>query len=204
MARAWPDVDAVVLGASAGGVDALLTLLSALPALPAPSRATPARDPVWLLVLHRGSRLRHEPSLAALLGRACRRPVAEAEDRQPLQPGQVLLAPADYHLLVDAATPRPVAALSVDEPVLWSRPAIDALFESAAPVFGPRLLAIVLTGASADGSAGARAVRAAGGEVWVQDPAQAAVPTMPQAVLDHAGADRVLTLRQMQDLLEKT
>ncbi len=198
MTQRWPDVDAVVVGTSAGGVDALLTLLAAIPAPPAaptPNDGAPAQpDPVWLLVLHRGARRVGEPSLASMLGRVCRRPLAEAEHGRPLAPGQVLLAPAGYHLLVDAGDPWPVASLSVDEPVLWSRPAIDPLFESAARVYGPRLLAIVLTGASADGSEGAQRVRAAGGELWVQDPADANASTMPQATLDRAGADRVLTL----------
>jgi two-component system chemotaxis response regulator CheB len=194
MAQVWPEVDAVVLGASAGGVDALLALLPALAAAPA--------GLVWLIVLHRGARGRGEPSLAALLARECPLPLAEAQDRQPLQSGQVLLAPADYHLLVDTDGAQPVAALSVDEPLRWSRPAIDPLFESAAQVFGDRLLAIVLTGASADGSDGAAAVRAAGGELWVQDPDEAAAGTMPRAALQRAGgADRVLTLAALRQAL---
>ena len=190
MAQCWPAVDAVVLGASAGGVGALLALLPALPA-----------HPVCLIVLHRGVQSHGDPSLAALLARACALPLAEAEDRRPLRGGQVLLAPADYHLLVDADGAQPVAALSVDEPQHWSRPAIDPLFESAARVYGDRLLAIVLTGASADGSAGAAAVRAAGGELWVQDPEEAAAATMPRAALERAGADRVLTIAALRRAL---
>ncbi|MCA0239315.1 MAG: chemotaxis protein CheB [Proteobacteria bacterium] len=197
MAAVWPEVDAVVLGASAGGVEALLALLPALPtAAPAPS---------WLIVLHRGVQSHGDPSLAALLARACPLPLAEAEDRQPLCGGQVLLAPADYHLLVDRDGAQPVAALSVDARVRWSRPAIDPLFESAAQVFGDRLLAIVLTGASADGSDGAAAVRAAGGELWVQDPDEATVATMPRAARQRAGgADRVLTLAALRAALAAT
>jgi two-component system chemotaxis response regulator CheB len=184
MASVFPDVDAVAIGASAGGVDALLALL---PRLAAPS-------PLVLVVLHRGPRQSGAVQLAALLARVCALPVAEAWDRQPLVAGQVVLAPADYHLLVD---PGPVAALSTDEPVLWSRPAIDPLLESAARAFGPRLLAIVLTGASADGAIGAQHVRRRGGELWVQDPAEASAPTMPRAALAAAGADRVMTIDAM-------
>lgn len=180
-------VDAVVLGASAGGVDALLALLP----------AWPADAPPLLVVLHRP---RGAGALAELLGRDCPARVEEAWHGQPLVRGQVLLGPPDYHLLVD---PGPVAALSVDEPVLWSRPAIDPLFESAAEVFGRRLLAVVLTGASADGSAGAAAVRRRGGEVWVQDPEQAAAPTMPAAALALAGADRVLGLPALTQALRQ-
>jgi two-component system, chemotaxis family, protein-glutamate methylesterase/glutaminase len=179
-----PDVDAVVIGASAGGLQALMTLLPALP---------PDGPPV-LIVLHRGPQHENGPSMADLLSRHCRCPVTDALDRQPLQSGLVLLAPADYHLLVD---PGPVAALSIDAPVLWSRPAIDPLFDSAAAVFGSRLLALVLTGASADGSAGARMVRAAGGRLWVQDPHEAHSDTMPRAAVERAGADAVMNVNDM-------
>jgi two-component system chemotaxis response regulator CheB len=185
VARVWPDVDAVVIGASAGGVEALLALVRALP---------PAFPVPVLVVLHRPTRSGGGATLASLLTRQSALPVADALDRQPLTPGQVVLAPPDYHLLVD---PGPVAALSVDTPVLWSRPAIDPLFESAAAVFGARLLALLLTGGSADGSAGAEAVRRHGGELLVQDPAEAQVPTMPQAALQRSGADRVCTIDDM-------
>lgn len=189
MASRWPDVDAVVVGASAGGVDALLELLP----------RWPAGGPVMLVVVHR-ARLPGAGTLAQVLSRDCAVPVTDAWDRQPLLPGTVVLAPTDYHLMVD---PGPVAALSVDEPVLWSRPAIDPLFESAAQVFGRRLLALVLTGASADGAEGAQAVRRAGGEVWVQDPDEAVAATMPQAAIRRAGADRVLGLPAMAQALQE-
>ncbi|WP_157267875.1 chemotaxis protein CheB [Azohydromonas aeria] len=177
------DADAVVVGASAGGVQALQSLLGALPA---------GFAPALLVVLHlppgRDSRM------AALLEPLCALPVAEALDKQPVRGGTVTLAPPDYHLLVE---PGGTLALSVDEPVLWSRPAIDPLFETAAAVYGERLLAVLLTGASSDGSAGLAAVRRRGGQAWVQDPADASVPTMPAAALAHAGADAVLTLDQI-------
>jgi len=85
-------------------------------------------------------------------------------------------------------------ALSIDPPVLFSRPAIDPLFESAAEVFGSGVLAILLTGASNDGSAGVARVREAGGQAWIQSPDDAFSPIMPAAALAHAGADAVLTL----------
>ena len=179
---AWPDVDAVVVGASAGGVDALLALAGALPAH--------FSAPV-LVVLHLP---RDRPSgLAALLAERCALPVCEAEDKMPLAPG-VLIAPPDYHLLVE---PDHHVALSVDEPVLFSRPSIDVLFESAAAACAERLLAVLLTGANHDGSAGMAAVRRARGTGWIQAPADAAVPTLPAAALAHAGADAVLSLREL-------
>lgn len=182
-AHARGRVEVVAIGASAGGVAALQRLLAALPA----DFAAPV-----LVVQHlpadRPSRL-HE-----VLGAHCALAVAEAEDKAPLAPGHVKIAPPGYHLLLDD---RGTLALSTDAPVLYSRPAIDALFESVAQVFGPAALAIVLTGASEDGAAGLAAVRAAGGLGWVQDPAEAASPTMPAAALERAGADAVLTLETM-------
>ncbi|MHC5148312.1 chemotaxis protein CheB [Stenotrophomonas rhizophila] len=172
--------DLVVIGASAGGVSALQALLSSLP--------TTLALPV-LVVLHLP---RDRPShIAGLLDAGCPLPVREAEDKQPLQPGTVTFAPPDYHLLVED---RATLALSVDPPVLFSRPAIDPLFESAADVFGDGVLAILLTGASADGSDGVAAVRQAGGEAWIQCPEEAYSSMMPASALAHAGADAVLPL----------
>lgn len=180
--------DAMVIGASAGGVAALQALLSSLPAaLPMPV----------LVVLHLPrDRASH---VAELLDARCALPVREAEDKQPLLAGTVTIAPPDYHLLVES---RASLALSMDAPVLFSRPAIDPLFESAADVFAERLLAILLTGASSDGSAGVAAVRAAGGTAWIQRPDDAASPLMPASALAHAGADAVLTLQAICSELE--
>lgn len=183
-AEPWPR--AVVVGASAGGVEALLRIAALLPA----DFALP-----MLVVLHRPpGQVDAGASLASLLDGRCALPVTDAWDRQPIRGGSVLLAPPDYHLLVD---PGPVVSLSVDDPVLFTRPAIDPLFESAAAVYGAGLLAVVLSGANADGTAGARCVRRHGGQVWVQQPAEAQVAAMPQSVLDGAGADEVLTLAEI-------
>jgi two-component system chemotaxis response regulator CheB len=177
------DADAIVVGASAGGIEALQQLLPALPA---------TFSPAVLVVLHLPAGRRS--AVAELMARQCALPVAEALDKQPVAGGQVVFAPPDYHLLVE---PGRTLALSIDDPVLYSRPAIDPLFESAAVAYAPRLLALLLTGASADGSAGVRAVRRAGGHAWVQAPGDAKVPTMPAAALQYAGADAVLTLDQL-------
>jgi two-component system, chemotaxis family, protein-glutamate methylesterase/glutaminase len=175
--------DAVVIGASAGGIEVLRRLLAALDAdFPLP----------LLVVLHRP--VHGAGSLAGLLAQSSALPVCEALDKQPLGAGGVIIAPADYHLLVESGG---TVALSVDPPVIHSRPAIDPLFESAATVFGRRLLALLLTGASSDGSAGAVAVRRHGGTLWVQDPASACAATMPQAAIAAAGADRILDIDQL-------
>jgi two-component system chemotaxis response regulator CheB len=181
--RLCDTVDVIVVGASAGGVSAVRTLLEALPG------NCPA---VVMIVLHLP---RDRPSQAAeLFAQYCVLPVAEAEDKAPLTPGTVWIAPPDYHLLVED---RDTMSLSLDEPVLFSRPAIDPLFESAAAVFADRVLAILLTGASNDGSEGVAAIRAGGGQAWVQQPEEASSPMMPASALAYAGADAVLTLDQM-------
>jgi two-component system chemotaxis response regulator CheB len=186
---ARPAFDFVAIGASAGGVTALRRLVGRLPA----TFAIPVA-----IVLHLP---RDRPSLLVdLLASACARPVCEAMDKQPLTRGTVYVAPPDYHLLVEDAH---ALALSVDEPVLFSRPSIDVLFESAAHVFRSRLLAILLTGASADGAEGLAQVRRTGGTAWVQDPADAESPYMPAAALARAGADAILSLDRIgQQLVE--
>lgn len=182
--RLCDTVDVIVVGASAGGVSAVRTLLEALPA------NCPA---VVMIVLHLP---RDRPSQAAeLFAQYCALPVAEAEDKAPLTPGTVWIAPPDYHLMVED---RDTMSLSLDEPVLFSRPAIDPLFESAAAVFADRVLAILLTGASNDGSEGVAAIRAGGGQAWIQLPEEASSPMMPASALAYAGADAVLTLDQMR------
>ncbi|SEU09508.1 chemotaxis protein CheB [Stigmatella erecta] len=176
-------IDAVVVGVSAGGVDALSVLLPALP-----------RDfhPAVLIVLHRP---RDRPSLIVdVFQPKCLLPVSEAQDKEPVRPGMVCFAPADYHLLVDEG---PSLALSVDEPVHFSRPSIDVLFESAADVYGPRLAALVLTGANADGARGIAAVREAGGVTVVQSPDTALATAMPLAALAQGPIDFVLPLEQV-------
>jgi len=119
--------------------------------------------------------------------------------KQPIRPGTVIFAPPDYHLLVES---RETLALSIDEPVKFSRPSIDVLFESAAAVFERELLAILLTGASADGSRGMALVRQLGGKAWVQCPSEAIASTMPESALALAGADAILRLQEMCDRLQ--
>lgn len=184
------DLAAVVIGASAGGVEALGVLLPALQ-----ERCTVA----VLIVVHLP---RQRPSMLAELYRnRCRLPVCEATDKQAVQSGHVYFAPPDYHLLVDGDEPGPSLALSIDEPVRYSRPSIDVLFESAADCWGPRLMAIVLTGANDDGARGLQMVSRAGGITVVQQPAQAVAQAMPEAALRSGAAQHVLELGQIRDLL---
>lgn len=180
-------VDAVCIGASAGGVEALLALLPGLPAgLPVPI----------FVVLHQP---RSVPSpLAALFAARCALAVREPDDKEPVRAGTVYFAPPDYHLLLDKG---PLLQLSADAPVSWSRPSIDVLFESAADAHPGRLAAVLLSGANDDGAAGLQAVQRAGGVTVVQDPATAAAATMPQAALNRIKPDFVLPLAAIADLL---
>lgn len=161
--------DAIVIGGSAGAIDALSTIL---PALQAQTRVA------VLVTLHLP---RDAPSLLPEIFRPrCALRTAEAQDKEPIEAGTVYFAPPDYHLLVDAG---PRLALSVDEPVHFSRPSIDVLFESAADIYGERLIGMLLSGANQDGARGMAAIGAAGGLAIVQAPTSAAMSTMPQAAL---------------------
>jgi two-component system chemotaxis response regulator CheB len=180
-------IDAVVIGASAGGVEALAVLL---PALPAAFRAS------LFIVLHLH---RERPSLLVeIFETRCVLPVREAEDKEPIEPGTVYFAPPDYHLLVEKCRQ---IALSADEPVHYSRPSIDVLFESAADVYGERLLGIILTGGNEDGAAGLHAVHQAGGITIVQQPDSAKVPLMVVSALQRGPADFVLSLQEIAEFL---
>ena len=185
-APATRDIDAVAIGASAGGVEVLSVLLSALPAS---CRAS------FFIVVHIP---RERPSLLAdVFGAKCALPVREAEDKEPVQPGTVYFAPPDYHLLLDRG---PVLALSSDEAVHFSRPSIDVLFDSAADIYGERLLGLILTGANQDGAEGLAAVGRAGGRTVVQEPSGAAVPFLPEAALQEGPVEFVLSLAQLQEV----
>jgi len=181
-------IEAIAIGASAGGIDALSQLLPALPA--------DARLAVFVVVHLPPS----QPSLLTeIFQLRCALRVQEAEDKQMVEPGTLYFAPPDYHLLLD---PGPQLALSTDPPVHYSRPSIDTLFESAADVYGKALLGIVLTGASEDGASGLLAIHQAGGATLVQRPSDAATPTMPLYAIQRCPAARVLGLEEMGMLLQ--
>ena len=179
-------VDAIVIGASAGGVEGLSLLL---PALPASMRAA------VFIVMHLPRD--HRSMLSDLYAPHCAIAVKEAEDKEPVRPATVYFAPPDYHLLLDDG---PQIALSVDEPVHFSRPSIDVLFESAADLYGQRLLGVILTGASRDGAAGLAAVKAAGGLTAVQKPGDSYASQMANAALSLGPADFVLPLPELVEL----
>lgn len=128
----------------------------------------------------------------------CEAPVSEPVDKQPVTPGTVWFAPADYHLGIERERN---FAFSIEPPVNFSRPAVDVLFESAAYAYGSGLTAVVLSGASSDGALGARVVRQRGGRVYVQAPDSALARTMPEATIRAASPEFVGPLEEIATLL---
>lgn len=176
--------DVIAIGASTGGVEALMQLMRALPAdLPASV----------CIVLHVGA-VSH---LAGILDRASPLPVKDARNGERLERGRILVAPPNVHMLLH------------DDHVLLrrgprenlARPAIDPLFRSAAASFGARVIGVVLTGALNDGTAGLRAIKRCGGIAVVQDPRDAAVPDMPASARKHVAIDHCVPIAAMGDLL---
>ncbi|MDH1628755.1 chemotaxis protein CheB [Pseudomonas mosselii] len=180
-------VRAIVIGASAGGVTALFSVLGALPA----DFAIPV-----LCLLHLPDD-RHS-QLAEVLQRRLRRPVREALDKARIEPGLIYVAGPGYHLSVERDFS---FSLSQEAPVHFSRPAIDFLFESAADAYGPGLLGVLLTGANEDGARGLLHIRQSGGRTVVQDPREAQVALMPEAALALHDPDHILSLGGIGQLL---
>lgn len=179
---------AVVIGASAGGVNALLEILPGLPvSCPYPV--------VTVLHVMRG----RQNQLVEVFGQRLALRVEEAADKQEPAAGTLYFAPADYHLSIEEEG---VFSLSLEPPVHFARPAIDITMESAADVYGPELMGILLTGANHDGAAGMAAIGAAGGLTVVQDPAEAQVSVMPAEAIRLRAPDLVLPLRDIRRLLQ--
>jgi two-component system chemotaxis response regulator CheB len=172
----------VAIGSSIGGLAALQTILPQLPA---------GLGLSVVIAQHR----RPDPNshLVELLSYKCALRVCEPEDKAPLEPDVVYVAPGDYHLLVERGN----LALSVDPPVSFARPSIDVLFESVADAYGPNAVAVMLTSSNHDGAEGARAIKRAGGRVLVQDPRTAESPIGPKSVLEATRVDRVVELGDM-------
>jgi two-component system chemotaxis response regulator CheB len=176
--------DIVVVGASSGGISALQTLFAGLPAsLPA----------AVFVVLHIPA---HAPSqLHHILARAGTLPVTQAVDGEPIVPGHVYVAPADRHLLVEADKLRVTRGPRENR----LRPAVDALFRSAAYAFGPRVIGIVLSGMLDDGTAGSWAIKDRGGIVLVQSLDDAEFPSMPDSARRHVAVDDTLPVAAIPD-----
>ena len=176
----------VVVGTSWGGLNALRALIAGLPA----DFAVP-----MVIVQHRHRESDH--LMSTLLQDRTTLNVCEVEDKAPIQRGNVYIAPADYHLLIDGRN----LALSLDAPVRYSRPSIDVTFGSAADSYGAATVGVVLTGANADGASGLRRIADRGGLAVVQRPEEAESPTMPQAALTSVPSAVVLGLAEIGPFL---
>ncbi|HEX6693590.1 MAG TPA: chemotaxis protein CheB [Longimicrobiales bacterium] len=175
----------ITIGTSAGGLHALTIVLAGL---------RPPFDVPVVVVQHR-SPSSHD--LAHVLQDSTQLIVEEAEDKVILEDGHVYIAPADYHVLIGPGE----LALTIDEPVRYSRPSIDVCFESAAESYGSGVIAVILTGANQDGCRGARRIAEAGGQVIVQDPATAESPTMPLAASKSVEGAMVMPLEEIAGAL---
>jgi two-component system, chemotaxis family, protein-glutamate methylesterase/glutaminase len=176
-------VELVVVGTSWGGIDALGRLLADL-----------REDfrPAIAAVLHRGI-AGPEDALAPFMQSRSLLPVVEIEDKQPIEPGRVHIAPGDYHALVEPGH----FALSLEAPVQYSRPSIDVLFETAAQAYGAAVVGVIMTGANRDGADGIKTIKSVGGRTFAQDPATAERAEMPQSAIDTGAVDEVLGIEEI-------
>lgn len=172
--------EVILMGASAGGLDALSKILPVLP----------AGFPLPILIVQHISP-HSDNYLSAHLNRMSGIEVKEAEEKETLRAGVAYIAPPNYHLLLEENN---TLSLSTDEKVNYSRPSIDVLFESAAYAKGGNIIAVILTGANHDGSEGAKLIKNKGGYIIVEDPTTAHVPVMPDAVLKLITPDLVADL----------
>ena len=174
--------DIVVMGTSLGGLQALETVLGALPEdFPVPVA----------VVQHRNKN--SDGTLAQLLRLYTPLKVYDAEDKMPLEPGAVYISPPNYHMLVEHG----YVALSCDAPVLYARPSIDVLFESAAEAYGRGTIGVIMTGASSDGAHGTAAIKQRGGVAIAQSPTTAEARAMPAAAIAATKVDRILPLAEI-------
>ncbi|MDQ3940037.1 MAG: chemotaxis protein CheB [Actinomycetota bacterium] len=172
----------VTIGCSWGGLGALGTIFSGLPG-----------DFGAAIVVAQHRMAQSPDGLALSLQKRSRLPVKDAEDKEPIEPGRIYLAPPDYHLLVEPGS----FALSIDKMVQYARPSIDVLFESAADSYGDKLIGVILTGANEDGAAGLARVKQRGGCALVQDPSTAVRSEMPRAALEAVRPDRTMPLQEI-------
>lgn len=183
-----PGHDIIVIGASAGGVEALRTLVGTLPA------GLPAAIFVVVHIPPQGPSL-----LPGILARAGALPAVHPADGDPITAGTIYVAPPDRHLLVDRGTVRLARGPKENR----ARPAVDPLFRTAARTYGPRVVGVVLTGALDDGTAGLQAIKQRGGVALVQDPHEALYAGMPRSALENVAVDGVLPLAALGEMLTR-
>ena len=180
---------AIVIGTSAGGLHAVSAILDEFP----------ADYPIPVIIVQHRSKDQRE-LLEEVLQSKCKIRIKQADEKEKIESGCVYIAPPDYHLLVESDE---TFSLSADEPVRFSRPSIDVLFETAAAVFKNALIGIILTGASNDGSSGIVAIKKNGGLTIAQNPAEAQFPFMPKSSIETKEINYVWTLSDIRNFLLK-
>ena len=173
----------LVIGCSAGGLQASREILSALP-----------KQFSLSVIIAQHLAANAESMLVELLADRCALPVEEIQDKESIRPGRVYVIPPDYHAFVERDLS---VSLSQDERINYARPSIDVLFESAAEALGDKVIALVLTGANQDGAQGAKSIRERGGYVIVQSPETAEARTMPEAAIRLAYPQQVVPLHEI-------
>lgn len=181
--------EAIVIGVSSGGLSALKFIFSALPAdfsipIIVVQHVSPRSDNQWIQLLNDKSDLL----------------IKEADEKETIEKGNVYIAPANYHLMVERDK---TLSLSIDERVNFARPAIDVLFDSAADAYENNLIGIILTGSSSDGTQGMKRIKKFGGLTIAQDPRTAESAYMPGSVIAAVQMDHILTLDGIIDFLIK-
>lgn len=179
---------ALLIGGSAGSLEVLIEVLPKLEQL---------NSFALIIVLHRKSG--EDNLLENLISIKTAIPIMEVEDKVPVEPGYIYIAPSDYHLLFEKDE---TISLDTSEKVNYSRPSIDVAFESAADIYGPSLAAILLSGANADGTAGLKAIKEAGGVTVVQKPDSAEVAYMPGYAIENMSPDLVLDIKQILEFVK--
>lgn len=179
--------EAVVIGVSAGGLNALSAIIPLLP-----------RDFSLPVIIVQHLHPYADDYLAHYLNEKGQLLVKYAEEKENIAAGVVYLAPPNYHLLIED---NKTFSLSIEGPVNYARPSIDVLFESAADVYGPGLIGIILTGANYDGSQGLKRIKEMGGLTIVQDPRTAEMDSMPKAAIAITKVDHILPLEQIGHFL---
>ena len=174
-------IHAIFIGTSAGGVQALNNLFDMIP--------ENFKIPI-IVVLHLGEK----PFIPSAFRAPKGMKVLEAEEKEPLLPGNIYFAPANYHLLIEEDK---TFSLTTEDKIQFARPSLDVTMDSLSQVFGNQLIGIVLTGANEDGADGLKNIQDQGGICIVQDPKDALYPTMPEAAISKVTPDFILNLKQI-------
>jgi two-component system, chemotaxis family, protein-glutamate methylesterase/glutaminase len=183
------EYEAIVVGVSAGGLNAMKIMFSLLPGnfevpIIIVQHVSPRSDGQWIELLNEKSKLR----------------IKEADEKEKIKKGFIYVAPANYHLLIEKDK---TFSLTIDERVSYARPSIDVLFETAADAYKEKLIGIILTGSNDDGTKGIKKIKEFGGMTIVQDPKTAEYSVMPAAAIAAIKPDYVLPLEEIIDLLRK-